>query len=559
MSHLKKQNSFEEKLKEQLDSMELKPSDALWSMIEQNIDATTFEPKLQEKLANYSVEPRQEVWEGVESQLPDAPKRRGFLWYSIALMVLVGTFVAGFYVNQNLQKNELVQTEITESQQLIDNTATSDAKGTKPNISSKLQEANTPKLSSNKINEGSGLNQTNESNKKIIAEEQNVVSNKLTAKESAAPKSDIINQDKPVSKKDKLVQTKTKPAQAELITKTKNGGASKSNNTINIPPVSDGINPTNSGANSNTSSNISAVAEPKNGGANPQTEKPIGEAGNKLTEMPKVSEPKVILESVNINPNPKDTFAEDKLFRGSAYIAPEEVFTKFSLSAYAEMHMSFMQLIKPNSNTYGDMQKSYDLRKEMESPALDFAGGLLLNYHLGKSWIISSGIGISSFKQNVKFNVLPAVQSNPSLVQPRNLYVNANDSIVVGSSNSLENKYSFTEIPVLVTYQFFRESNVHLELTAGVSYGRLNLVNAYMPDPGCIGILVATDKSSFPEFKNVFFASFAPSVAFDINSSVALGLMPNVKVSVTSMVNNPNWIQQRPYSMGLGFFLRKKF
>jgi hypothetical protein len=195
----------------------------------------------------------------------------------------------------------------------------------------------------------------------------------------------------------------------------------------------------------------------------------------------------------------------------------------------------------------------------MESPALDFAGGLLLNYHLGKSWIISSGIGISSFKQNVKFNVLPAVQTNPNLVQPRNLYVNANDSIVAGSSNTLENKYSFTEIPVLVTYQFFRESNVHLELTAGVSYGRLNLVNAYMPDPGCIGILVATDKSSFPEFKNVFFASFAPSVAFDINSSVALGLMPNVKVSMTSMVNNPNWIQQRPYSMGLGFFLRKKF
>ncbi|MCF8426440.1 MAG: outer membrane beta-barrel protein [Bacteroidia bacterium] len=556
---MKKQNSFEEKLKEQLDSMELKPSDALWSKIEQNIDATTFEPKLQEKLANYSVEPRQEVWEGVESQLPDAPKRRGILWYSTALLLLVGTFVAGFYVNQNLQKNELVQTEITDRQQLIDNSAASDAEVIKPNIASKSQEPNSAKSSSNNINANSGLNQTNESNKKIIADEQDVITNKLNHKKSSAPKSDILNKNKPLSKKDKLVQTKTKPAQTEEAPKTKNGGASKSNNTLNIPPVSDGINHATSGANSNASSNISALTEPKKVGVNPQVEKPISEPGNKLTETPKAPEPKVILESVNINPNPKDTFAEDKLFRGSAYVAPEEVFTKFSLSAYAEMHMSFMQLIKPNSNTYGDLQKSYDLRKEMESPALDFAGGLLLNYHLGKSWIISSGIGISSFKQNVKFNVLPAVQSTPSLVQPRNLYVNPNDSIIAGSSNTLENKYSFTEIPLLVTYQFFRESNVHLELTGGVSYGRLNLVNAYMPDPGCIGILVATDKSSFPEFKNVFFASFAPSVAFDLNSSVALGLMPNVKVSMTSMVNNPNWIQQRPYSMGLGFFLRKKF
>jgi len=93
----------------------------------------------------------------------------------------------------------------------------------------------------------------------------------------------------------------------------------------------------------------------------------------------------------------------------------------------------------------------------------------------------------------------------------------------------------------------------------GLSYARLNLVSAYMPDPGCIGMLVVNDKASFPTFKNVFFLGIAPALSFQINSSVDVGGMLSAKVALNSMVDNSNWIQQKPASAGLNFFLRKRF
>jgi hypothetical protein len=48
-------------------------------------------------------------------------------------------------------------------------------------------------------------------------------------------------------------------------------------------------------------------------------------------------------------------------------------------------------------------------------------------------------------------------------------------------------------------------------------------------------------------------------VAMRINSSVSLGLMPQFKMSLNSMVDNPDWVQQRPSLIGLHVFLRKRF
>jgi hypothetical protein len=311
----------------------------------------------------------------------------------------------------------------------------------------------------------------------------------------------------------------------------------------------------------NTSANSAAPKQaslpPANADQGQNTTKTGNEGNAKPNSIP--SEPKVILESINVSANPKDTFAEDKIFRGSAYMAPEETFTNFSLTAFAGIHQSMMKLSMPSQTSYSNLETSMDLRNEMESPSLDFSGGLLINYQLGKSWMLSSGIAITSFTQKVDFSVMPSVQSNPSLVQPANNYINPKDSIVVGSANSYENKYSFTEIPLYVSYHFPSESRVSFELMGGLSFGKLNLVNAYMPDPGCIGVLVVNDKASFPEFTNVFFASLAPSVAFKMNSSVDLGIMPSIKASLNSMVKNEEWIQQKPWLVGLGVYLRRRF
>ncbi|MBP7511707.1 MAG: hypothetical protein KA981_07240, partial [Bacteroidia bacterium] len=88
---MKKQSSFEEKLKKQLDGTEMKPSDALWNRIEQNMYADSFEPALQEKLENYTVDPRKEVWDQVESQLPESRRKRGFIWFASVATLLLAT------------------------------------------------------------------------------------------------------------------------------------------------------------------------------------------------------------------------------------------------------------------------------------------------------------------------------------------------------------------------------------------------------------------------------------------------------------------------------------
>ena len=137
--------------------------------------------------------------------------------------------------------------------------------------------------------------------------------------------------------------------------------------------------------------------------------------------------------------------------------------------------------------------------------------------------------------------------------------MHASDSIMAGSGNTLESKYSFTEIPIQLTYLFKSDGAFQFGLAGGLSYGRLNLVNAYITDPNCIGLLLVSDKNAFPKFKDVFFANFSPSVSMRVNGSTSIGLIPQFKIALHSMVNNPDWIQQRPALIGLNVFLRKRF
>lgn len=549
MSPLKKPNSFEEKLKDQLDGMEWKPSESLWNRIEQNMSADSFEPSIQGKLENYEVKPTQKVWENVEAQLPESRRKKGLLWFGSIAILLLATFGAGYWLNHISEPKSiaLVQTDENENKMLpAINKATSETVNTN---SKKALKAGKSEESESSTNSTKTTNTNNKQNK-------------------------ISNLALPIAEAD-LVQAETpKASKAKAISKVEITKNSKANIKkiaavgVNFSGSSEGVTPpTNVENNSNAVVNLygnintSSPAQPEvkqNEKLDVASNSGSKDAIAKTDTISKVNEPKVIPETANFQSNVKDTFEENKVFRGSSYIAPEESFTKFSLSVYAGLHVSFMNLSMPSSSNY-DLQKSYGLRKEMERPGLDFAGGLLLNYHFGKGWFVSTGIGIVGFQQTVNFNVLPANQTNPSYIQAKNLYVNLNDSIIAGNANTLENKYSFTEIPIWVGYQFSSEADVHIELLGGVSFGRLNLVNAYMTDPGCVGILVVNDKESFPKFKNVFFASLAPSVVFKLNSSVELGIMPNAKISLSNMVKNDQWIQQNPALIGLNFTLRKHF
>ncbi len=546
MSPLKKQNSFEEKLKEQMDSMELKPSDALWSRIERNIQADSFEPKLQQKLSDYSVEPHQEVWEQVASQLPENKRRKGFLWFASVCAILLATFGAGYWMSlQTNAPEQLVQAEKpTPSAQ-----TSSDAQVAIPTESASKDTREVPS------------ERAEVPNKPLVRTENEPAFNQTVGNESkrATPKRNVANNtsakrtNRGSARNNQLPPSGTVPPNS-----VDNAGASSSNNAaaaiVQVPSATaqPAAQPNMDVQNYLVPSGQGEVNKPS------ESKTTSDKASN--TDSKSNPEPKLILESVSIlPPAPKDTFTETPVFRGNSYVAPEENFTHFSISAMAGANLTFMQLTMPSSSSYAGLQHAYDLRKEIEKPAMDFSGGLTLNYHFGKSWFVFTGIGISSFKQSVSFSVLPANQSNPPRIQPVNLYMNPNDSIISGPGNNYENKYSFTEIPLWLGYQFASESKVHVELMGGLSYARLNLVSAYMPDPGCIGMLVVNDKASFPTFKNVFFLGIAPALSFQINSSVDVGGMLSAKVALNSMVDNSNWIQQKPASTGLNFFLRKRF
>ena len=541
MSHLKQQNNFEEKLKEQLDGMEWKPSNSLWDRIEQNMDADSFEPALQNKLANYSLEPHAEVWENVEAQLPEKDNRKGFLWLSVISFVLLASFGAGYWFREVEVENKVAVNAAGQSNTFQQAQTTNKVSvRTDKNEIEKAKE----KVSSNapKDKQSIQVKAAKQSIKKVKQNENNLLALRSHQRAKKA----------------------LKGASSTRTNKLRNGNillAIQSVSTIGGTVIS--------------SSNIVAgiIDANRSQSANENLANPLGRE-NEPKILDAASIPSNPAPNVNVKEIPSasilmgnaaDTFAENKPFRGSSYIAPEENLTNFSLTAFAGLNWGVMQLKMPatsnNANIIkiANLQNSYNLRKSMESASIDFTGGLLLNYHFHKSWFVSIGIGMTNLKQDVSFNTKTAQQPNPVLVQPVNQYVHPGDSIIAGAGNTYENKYSFTEIPLLLGYQLPSEGDFNFSLMGGVSYAQLNLVNAFMPDPACIGILVVTDKESFPKFKDVLFLSIAPAVSYKLNGSVEIGSMLQGKMALNNMVGDLQWVQQRPYLLGLNLFIRKHF
>jgi hypothetical protein len=551
MNPLKKPSSFEEQLKKQLDGSEWKPSDALWDRIEQNIQANSFEPKLQEKLVDYAVSPSEEVWGKVAAQLPDSPKRKGLLWYgSFALMVLF-SFGVGYWINQITSNS---QNQLANSQNQLANSSPVNVNPNQQATSAQTDAAIT--LPASQANKAINKSKSTASQQELPPmQEQASSASKMgannTAKSLAEPTPEAQYTERSVA------QSNSQQVLGRTNKKTNKTSAKQASRNANKRAEGLAINAENQPENGSNLPPVKEVEPIKEIAGKSDLSMSIPIMGEQEIKAP-LPQPKEILSSKNMSSAPADSFSGEQLFRGNVYTEPEEILTQFSITAMGGMHLTNMYLSMPNSNKYA-LDKSYALRKGMESSALDFSGAFMVDYHFGKSWMISTGIGITSFTQSVKFNVAPANQTNPDRVQPVNLYMHASDSIIAGAGNTLENKYSFTEVPIQLSYLFKSDGAFQFGLSAGLSYGRLNLVSAYITDPSCIGILLVNDKDAFPKFRDVFFANFSPSVAMRINPSVALGLMPQFKMSLNSMVDNPDWVQQRPSLIGLNVFLRKRF
>jgi hypothetical protein len=87
----------------------------------------------------------------------------------------------------------------------------------------------------------------------------------------------------------------------------------------------------------------------------------------------------------------------------------------------------------------------------------------------------------------------------------------------------------------------------------------LGTVNAEMINFDNVGILVLSDKNSFPALQNSLFFQLNGGIYYQLNQTIELGAMPTFKYSLNSMIANESWIQQYPYLAGLTCNIRKRF
>src|ERR1043166_5580318 len=96
MNPLKRRHKFEESMKEQLDGLEIKPSENLWGRIESELQGDSFESLLREKLDDYPAEPSAKVWEQLEESLPRDNRRRRVLYLTLLVFVSAIAWLGGY-------------------------------------------------------------------------------------------------------------------------------------------------------------------------------------------------------------------------------------------------------------------------------------------------------------------------------------------------------------------------------------------------------------------------------------------------------------------------------
>ena len=190
---------------------------------------------------------------------------------------------------------------------------------------------------------------------------------------------------------------------------------------------------------------------------------------------------------------------------------------------------------------------------------LDWNGAFLLDYAFNENLRVSTGLMISNFSQQFHYAVQTPTGNHSAITDPSAIINNPNDSIVNGSSYNNRIKYTWTEIPLFITYSFKQKHKIGVEITSGISYAIISGVDASYVSYDNIGVIILNDKNSFPGVKNNFFFHIYPSVTYKLNELVQIGIAPTFKYSINSITENENWVQQQPYFIGLSAMLRKKF
>lgn len=532
MSLFKNQNkNFEKKLKHQLNETGFKPSESLWSNIDQEVNRPEFEVKVKGKIGNYNLQPNKATWEKIEAQFPLETKGKNnkkYFWISLSVILFIGFSGLGYLINHITNPLTEVKPKLVESE-LVAETNTI-ATSSESNIELRV-------------------------NKKVEVKGKFKKNNSVLEKFEQEYKSVNDNKTKNNSKSNKQIITQNKPAlllhnyYSINANKTSKENNPTINHTIEIKNEASMVNrleksnqitiPIEPGINTNK-------IQPKlidNKGQTNEQEISTFHQPNKTEETSDTS--KIVR---NIIPAIHDSVTSQikPSINDGAYLP-----SKLSLSIMIGAHFSQMQL---NTNK-SDLTEHVALRNQIETPKIDWSGAFLLDYEWNKV-LISSGVQFTHFSMGMTYGTTQATQ--PPKYEA-NSQVATNDSVTANGINNTRIKYSWNEIPILITYRFTPHKRFGIETKVGLSYAFISTIDAALVGQNNVGVLVVKNKESFPFIKNSIFAHLHLGLAYQINQAITLTAEPYLRYSLNSMTSNNYSVKQHPYMLGMSIGLRKHF
>ncbi|MBP9186789.1 MAG: hypothetical protein KBE91_09955 [Bacteroidia bacterium] len=524
-------NEFEKKLKQQLNDTDYKPSDSLWDRIDQEVNRPDFEQKIEGKVGNYSIKPSPQTWEQIEAQLPPEPSSKSYrkiLWIPFTVLLFIGSFGVGYFLNWGDGVNNNSLTEISEP---ID--------PTKNNIQPSFNDVVAkPKYYKNTITQTVTDNIIDEPTQTQIIKTTPISKKSLSKKAHPLATKTTRNNYK------NGVGTKSTPLKLNKVNANLNKGEVNLINTAKIT-----VSNINNESDNNVQPTITSIT---NNTLFTETPEPI------VIEPNTIQEPLIessLADSTHkgkplnsIANNEVDTSTALKLLANNSN---DQKPSKLSLSIMIGAHYSLMQLSSSNPS----LQQHINLRNQIESPEVDWSGGFLIDYEW-KKLLFSTGVQFTSFSMGMTYGTTSPTQT---MQTEANSSVATTDSVTANGAINTRIKYSWNEIPFLVTYRFTPTKRLGIEAKVGISYAIISTVDAALVGPNNVGVFLVKNKESFPYLTNSFFAQTYLGVSYQVNSAITLTCMPYLRYSLNDISGANYAVKQQPYMLGLSLGLRKHF
>lgn len=243
----------------------------------------------------------------------------------------------------------------------------------------------------------------------------------------------------------------------------------------------------------------------------------------------------------------------------------------------------FLQYNASTAIGYRDLRQSNitELRNQIERGRLVGALGLQVGYKVSQRWSISTGIGLSTMGDRLKYGV-----SNRPYDQADTLVgiskTGGDTYLKTGSSFNRKNVYRYFDVPLLLEYRFpIKGSMVHV--SGGLSYSALLSADAMYFDSTVIssvrqqfdlntgGVTIASSATYDGDisYYNVLSSQLNVALEIPMGNNASLMMGPSVRYSLTpASVDGPSnetlmlatggsGVKVHPYSVGFQVGLRR--